>query len=136
MRPGQGAVLDSRVLLLNVLIEDGAVVPAVALGGEVEAVARVLRERPREALQGLPEARRGGLGGVGRSEEVGVRVRAARGVGCVVRARGVGQLENVVVVREIAWNGGRVAEAGASGLVNEEEIAGVVPSVGVVVSGS
>lgn len=135
MSPGQRAVLDCRVLRLNVLIEDGTVVPTVALGGEVEVLTRVLRERPREALQGLPEARSGGLSGVGRGKQVGVRVRAAR-VGRVVRACGIGQLNYITIVRNIGWDGGRVAEAGAGGLVDEEQVTGVVPGIGVVVSGS
>lgn len=132
---GQRAVLDGGVLGLEVGVEDGAVVAAVALGGEVEALARVLREGAREALQRLPEARGRGLGRVGGGQQVGVRVGAARQVGGVVRAGGVGQLDDIVVVGQVARDGGRVAEAGASGLVDEEQVAGVVPGVGVVVSG-
>lgn len=113
---GVGDVL--AVLLLDVLAEDGRVVPAVALCREVEAVLRVLREGAHEALQRLPEVGRGVVGRIGRQGQVGVRVGAA--VGCVVGARGVRKRDDVALVGCVRRHGDRVGEADLRGLVDEE----------------
>lgn len=69
---GDGAADVLGVLLLDVLAEDGGVVPAVALGREVEAVLGVLGEGAHEALQRLPEVGRRVVGRVGRQGQVRV----------------------------------------------------------------
>ena len=60
-----GSGESSLVLGLDVGVEDGAVVSAVALGCKVEGVARVLRKGSQETLKCFPEVGCSGGGGVG-----------------------------------------------------------------------
>jgi hypothetical protein len=45
-----------RILCFKVFIVNRPIVPSVALGGEVEAMSRVLRKDAHKSLQSLPEA--------------------------------------------------------------------------------
>lgn len=66
---GGGAVLDGEVLLVEVVVEGGAVVAAVAFGPEVEGevldVGVELGGEVKEGLEDVPGADGGGFGGVG-----------------------------------------------------------------------
>ena len=135
---GQVNLLGTRdvfgVLRLEVLAEDGAVVPAVALRREEELFARVLRERAHEPLQCLPEVgRRGGRRAGGRGV-VRVRVGRAAPVRCVVGTFCARQLHDLVRGGVgVAGDGFGVGEADLDRLVDEDHVAGVGPRVRVVV---
>lgn len=120
------------VLLLKVLAKDGAVVAAVRLGSKVDAVARVLRERAHEALQGLPQVGRGGVCRVGHDGRLGV----GKGAACAVhvsRALAVRKSMDVAIVVHVAVDGLGVGEADSGGLVNEDHVADLGEGVRVVV---
>lgn len=60
-----GARYVQGVLRLDILVENRAIMTAVALCSEIKIVPRVLREGPHESLQCLPEIGCSGGGGVG-----------------------------------------------------------------------